>query len=1073
MWAMMRIALAAAAVCSGLQAVAALKVEEAADGTLSILRDGRAFVVAVEALGGAPAPRTVERSFATAADGSKVWNRWSPEKEGRFRLEVVERTDGAVELSLVGEADGSCKNRERTLQLRLSKGVEGTRWRTMVGNGSRSGAEGGSKKNDFTPHEGTFAAGMPPFKTRWLETDGVLWDFNAYGPPANRHQQGEVRVGADGSYLVGRTVGFGQTWGGYGMTKLILREGRYEDYFKYHFLFTFYYDQRLPATLVSFGAPKTGPDYRPGDLPFDAKRGFGWLDEPVRELRIGHRSGAYYSHAAGRGRAVYRFANLVDGYYVMTFQAGNFTETGNRFSLSVNGIELGRDIVVPGKKARTVSRALRVVGGTADFVLDGDWIVSALAVQPLMTDAEDFTVRRGFWYVKGYEPSKMYHTEYYSTPCAFAVADETIDMPTPGEEASAPYREPPRPVELPDPDLPSLQWLRRANVCEMLGNASTLAELEDETWRRTYLDRQAAKGYNAVMMNAMLSRHTYPEQLVEYGHAMTARLAREFHDRGMKYIDHPDATLLWNSDMGFRVLMSRLSQTIRARQDGLPSSHLCPNNPEMKKWLFGYLRRQVEGGVDGFQIDECEFWPHGCTCKWCRERFHEETGWWYPLDETDPSVRGERTPLQKRWYAWRFQTVANWFVELRRHLKDLRPDLVLTMYNVYWNFMASQFSSMYSTDLLELGRAVNMMGVEALAGNTMQMSRPLFPLNRMFNVLNRLYGVPVFGFYYNPDMTRRYFCWAMANMLGQTALLGDTWRDPKVPDFARWGASAANMRRDGAEQVCEVALLFSRHSRDWNRLTDCYVLADLFGLAQELEAMKIPYEFIGDDNVNVRDLSKYRVLALGTAQCLSDAEVAEIKAFAGRGGRVLMCPDSGTRDEFGEPRREPAFAGLAGDPRSNVSLMPQARDFYCWLYNYGQTFSFNPDREKLSDFRRTMRRLLTDATVWRTQHLPEKVYSTIWRERDGALVVHFLNSTATDIRSGDQMPRQTPSPAWPAIEEDVRFALPAPADARACAVSPDFEGERPLETRDAGNGLLAVSLPKELLKAYTIVRIRP
>ena len=39
----------------------------------------------------------VKSSFATLADGTRVWNRWSEVKDRRFRLEVAERADGAVE----------------------------------------------------------------------------------------------------------------------------------------------------------------------------------------------------------------------------------------------------------------------------------------------------------------------------------------------------------------------------------------------------------------------------------------------------------------------------------------------------------------------------------------------------------------------------------------------------------------------------------------------------------------------------------------------------------------------------------------------------------------------------------------------------------------------------------------------------------------------------------------------------------------------------------------------------------------------------------------------------------------
>jgi len=1052
---------------------ASLSVNESADGTLSLLRDGETLVSSVEAVTGEPKPAKIEKSFQVAADGAKVWNRWTSDKEGRFRLEVVQRPDGAIELSLLGEGGVETKNRLRELRLNVPKRVfEGGAWRSMTGNGSRSQCEGGTKDAAFLqPRKGIFGKDSLPGTFRWLETAGLVWDFNPFGPKG-RHHLGEVLIDKSGDYVIRRLTTFSwQKVGGNGESKLVIREGRYEDYFKYHFHFDEYYEQRLPGRLFSLAAPKAGVDYTPGNVSFDEEKGNGWLGQVARRTVVGHRSGAYYSHVAGSGKDTYRIVAPVDGYYLLSVQIGNFTGTDNRFSVTVNGTELGRDLEVPKGKARTLVRAVRITGGHVDFSFDGKWIVSALGVQPLMTDAEDFTVRRGFWYVNGYNPSRRHWHEYYAKPAVFPVSDETIDMPVPGEEASGKYREPPRPVELPDPNLPSLKWLRQPRYYGFLGNGLITSEVEDDAGRRQLFVEARESGCNAVMNSFMLSRHTYPEELIRYGQEMTAKIVKDAHAEGLAVIDHPDATLLWNCEMGFRVLMERLPQTLRSRYDQLPSPHLCPNNPEMKKWFFAYLRKQVESGVDGFQIDELEFWPHGCTCKVCREKFHAETGWWYPLDETDPTVTANaKTVLAKRWFEWRYKTVANWFVEFRRSVKDLRPDLVLSMYNHHWAFMSSMAWKVYSTDLLELGRVINFLGAEVLANNVIEAGRTLVPLRRLYNVLNKLYGAPLFGFYYNPDMTRRYFSWAVANMSGQAAILGEMWSDPKVPDFFSWGSSSANMNRVGAEPVAEVALLFSRHSREWNTPVNCYCLADLMGLAQELDALSIPYEFIGDANVTPKDLAKYKILFLGLSQSLSDGEIAEIKAFAARGGKVYLCEGSGMKDETGEYRRESPFARELADPESNIRLQPLTRDFYAWEPSYPNKFSYNPDVEKQKKFRKYLREQVGDAGFWRTKDIPEKVFTFLWHEQSGSLAIHFLNGTGARVKFGENVPRETTEPAFPALEKDIRFAVPASEGTRAVVVSPDFKGERSLPV-DVRDGWLRVTLPKDCLKAYSMVRI--
>ena len=1058
----------AAAFCA-VSASAALTVSEREDGSFSVLRDGKVLVESAAFHCASPKPARIEKSFETAPDGAKVWNRWSEEREGRFRMEVVERPDGAVEMSVFGETDGWATNRLRGLRLEIPVRVlKGRRWRALTGNGRK-----------HIPEEGVFDAGFRPIAARWMETDGILWDFNALGPSTYAHATTFDSVNGvwhvlppkGGRYVLSGGASLGRaTVGGHGGTKIVIREGTFDDYSKHHFLSFFRYSQRLPVgRLVSFGAPKAGDDYVPGDRAFEAAQDFGWVGDPARRTIVGHRSGAYYSHVAGKGAATYRFAGLPSGFYVATVQLGNWTGTENAFSVSVNGEALAADIALEKGRARTISRAVHVADGKVDFTFDGEWLVSAIGVQPLLADSEDFTVRRGFWYVKGYEPSVRYRSEDYGRPLAAATADETIAMPAPGEEASAPRRDPPMPVELPDADAPALAWTRDARLWRFMSNNASLFEFADDAAREKYVAEQSkGKGCNAVMISGMLSRHTFPERLLNGGQAEVGKFVETFHRHGMKVIDHIDLTLLWNDDIGFRLLMERLPEVLKDKYDNLPAVQLCMNNAAFKRKVFEYLRRDIELGVDGFQLDEGEFWAHGCACKTCRETFTREAGWQFPLDETDPSVTGLETPLARRWHEWRCKTITNWYVELRRYLKDLKPDLLLSVYTTHWGFTSSHPERGASSDLIDLGRVHNFFGTEVMTRNVMQSSRPLMPLRKMKNILTLAYGMPVWGWYYTSNEKASYFAWAVANMCGQSSLLTDHLPEPDVPRFEVWGAGPANMRK-GSVSVAEAAVLFSGYSRDWNRDVD--FIPDAMGLAQELEALHVPYEFIGDMSVDVRHLAKYKVLFVGTAQCLSDAEIAAIKAFAAKGGRVYMAETAGTRDEIGEPRAEPAFAAALRNPKSNIALMPSAAPFCANEVSPPRVWSFDPDLAAEAAFRAKLAEMVKGATVWTVRGAPDKVYTALWREKDGTLAIHFLNSTGTNIKPGEAMTPAAPDPAFPALAEDIVFTLPVAEGSTVTAASPDFDGERSLAVVRNGDGTATVTLPRELLKAYTVVKI--
>ena len=100
--------------------IAALSVLTARDGvSFDILRDGRPVAVGVRPLFQTEMPAGVRTSSSVAADGAKVWNVWSDADDGRFRFEVVERPDGAVELSMVGSGDARARKYEEWVGAQL------------------------------------------------------------------------------------------------------------------------------------------------------------------------------------------------------------------------------------------------------------------------------------------------------------------------------------------------------------------------------------------------------------------------------------------------------------------------------------------------------------------------------------------------------------------------------------------------------------------------------------------------------------------------------------------------------------------------------------------------------------------------------------------------------------------------------------------------------------------------------------------------------------------------------------------------------------------------------------------
>lgn len=1060
-----RMGLAVAFASMALSASAMLDVIET-NGTFAVMRDGRTIVQGVKAdLGGDGRRPEERRSFSSLPDGSKVWNVWSEQPDRRYRLEIARRADGAVEMTLAGQTAAGSPYTTRRLYLFVPSDVfEGRGYDALQGNGRSCNPKKGRFDNTFRRNG-----------FRWLASDGLVWDFNPVGAGSycNMYASGTIqgvwtvirRSGgrpyelSSGSSVRGRS---GNLTG----TKIVIREGVDGDYAKHHHLRSFHYNQPCHARYaVSLGASRFGKSYVDGDAAFDPARGFGWVGDVSRIRNVGHPSGAYYAHVCGNGAATYRFAGLADGFHVFTLQVGNWTGEGNRFSVHVNGEELCGKVSVPGKTARTISRVMRITGGRAEVMFDGDWMVSAIAVQPLMADGEDFSVRRGMWLTDGYEPCILYRSCDFARPMEFGTLDESIVMPEPGRESMAEPRDPPRKTGGLNPDDAGFDWLRRAKTYSFAGNASSFyfAKEGEGSVADIFAADTEGMGYNVAFVSGLHSRHTYIGH-EERGIEVMREIARIAHGRGMKVIDHHDATLLWNEMGGFRAMMSRLPETIRSVHDNLPSFQLCPNNPVFKEKYFAYLRKLVEAGVDGFQLDEVVFWAHGCACKACREKFRKETGWYLPLDETDETFSDWRSRIARRWHAWKVVCVANWFAELKQSVADIKPDLAILMYSTHWGMVASHPKYGLVNDLMGLGRVVNYFGTEVMTRNPMQSSRSLMPYRRMMNMFTIAYGSPVWGIYYGDTDEGGYFSWAVANMLGQSALLHGR-RSGRKETFIPWGASPLNMNRDGAENVAEVALLFSAYSRDWNQGVP--FIEEEFGLAQELEALHIPYEIIGDFSVDAAHLKKYKVLCLGASLCLSDAEISAIKNYLADGGTVYAAVEAGICDEFGERRGKWPLEGARGrfiyrpDMRASAFCAREAEVNAVW--------KFNPDRNEEKALRVKLADVMSAGRCWDVS-APDTVFTTIWKEADGRLVVHFVNASGACLRPGEKITSAIPREPFPPIEDDIVFSFPGKTVKSAVAASPDFEGSKTLSIADGEAGSQVV-LPKSLLRVYVAVRI--
>lgn len=1070
--------------CESVQA--ALNVSER-DGVFSIARGGRTVVVSAGEEVGNRSMKDVTNAFVRLSDGTQVWNRWRERADDGYRYEIAARADGAVELTFQSQVLPVCSERDRWLVLRLPEEVlTGKTYESVV-----------ATVRKYSVEKGVFGP-QTKLRSRWLAVNGLTFDFNPRGVGDEEscveegwsHQDALrglwfVEHDPAGGWKICAGAAPMTSWGGYVGAKMVLREGVFADYDVIHALRKFGYDQPMRASrLLSFGAPVCGSAYADGNHLYSRDAVCGWFEgRPAGVPAVGCPQGVNYSSVSGEGRTVYRLSGLTDGVHVLTFTAGNYTGAENGFAVSVNGVDIAADLCVPSGKVFAVTRPIRVSDGIFDIAFSGKWLVSSLAVQPLMFDGEDFAIRRGCWVVDGWEPTCFHRNDAVREPPVFATDREFRDLPAPGTEFSVTPREPPAEVELPSPDLPSLDWMRKPRIVRLFNNSSTLAELDAPNAISDYFDREfKGRNYNIIMLSGMHSRHTYLGQ-EERGLDAVRRITEEAHRRGMKVIDHFDATLVWNIGDGFRLMTERIPELNRSVGTGLPSYQFCIYNPDFRRKMYDYLLRDVRNGVDGFQLDEVQYWQHGCVCRHCREGFRRETGWWIPENELNPAWQDDRSPFRKRWFAWKVRKATDFFLDFRRQVKDLKPDLVLSAYAPPWAFEFSVPRVNVGRDLVDLARTFNFFGYEMCSRCVMRSARFEFPAVRVQDILSRGYRMPMWDWYYNIDWQNDYVSWALSTMAGRAPLLAEVPKDASVPDYPGFDERRGGMKRRGAHPIAGTALLFSFASRDWNAV-ECHPGKEFGGIGQALEALHVPYEVIGDAALESCDLARFKTLLVGAANCLSDRAVKGIRDFAAQGGTVRLSAQAGLFDERGDRRVVWPFKDVFGfeptiEPRSDktyerpfgkgrIAYTPALRgeEFFFVLQMVNRVCDFNPDPVRESAFRRE---IVACATSWWQVDAPDKVHTAIWREADGSVAIHFLNTTGVEPESGVKPAAESPVPAFPPLEKDIAFVVPEGVQAEA--FSPDFEGPRTLPSARRADGSLAVTLPKDMLKVYVLVRI--
>jgi hypothetical protein len=880
-------------------------------------------------------------------------------------------------------------------------------------------------------------------------------------------------------------------YGGDFTGKFTLFEGDKDDYLKHHAATSYHYFSELKKEQLFTFNQTAGKDFtQAGTRAFDPAISYGWQHPDGLSIQGGTLPGALYAACASSRMNTFLTQGLRPGLYLITLKSSALDKDVGPFAVSLNGEEVFSDIKVKKGKVADMTFVRWIEQGEAELQLKGDWAVSVIGYQLFMHREEDFEFRRGNWLKDdGFCPGVLF-ANYYDTPPLYGksvaystlagVVKEVSEVPTFPELETA----------LPDQQADELAWRFNSPLGTMgPDNWGTFNEFNTPAKLEQRLKEIKEGGVNAVILNGLLSRHTYQTHLgrVEETIRETVEIA---HRMGMKIIDHQDLTVLWNADMGFRFLAAYPGYLQHNHSNGLPTWGICPANKDFNDdHFFPFISNHIKKtGIDGLMMDEaCFHYNNFCNCSFCRDDFTKISGLVLPDDETSPLLHNRSSALWKTWIEWRKHAMAQWRIDLSKLTHQINPYLSNLQYYSEGGFLYNAASYGQGGDLPLSAKSMDFLGTEIMSRDVWDDYRYNLTSRNMYNSLRETYGSPVFGLVYPAGVFNYALIgWAMNNMHGQvTWSLADFDNSKKMNDYTGW---KENMNKITSTPYTNIALVFSRSTRDWSVKNTANYPKEIMGMGQFLAERHIPHTFILDDAITIRDLSGFKTLLAPGMDCVSDEQGERLKQFVRDGGVLFLTGDAGIYTPFGADRNRPIFSDILTDSKlaeaaetdwveakygkgrivyaRNKSMM---NEFCASNRETGMVYRFSPD-PKITASNEKIWNQIAGTGLFKPIHIPQKVLVTAYKDETKgrkAVMVHLLNAMGVKMKDGDALP--LPDPTWEPIPDDLRFEIVLPSFKNAYYASPDAEGHKPVDVKNLGKNRYQVTIPKGTVDKYGIV----
>lgn len=327
----------------------------------------------------------------------------------------------------------------------------------------------------------------------------------------------------------------------------------------------------------------------------------------------------------------------------------------------------------------------------------------------------------------------------------------------------------------------------------------------------------------------------------------------------------------------------------------------CFNHPAYEKAYWKHIKDIIENAkVDGMMNDDVQWFGGGnaCACEYCRSKFREQTGYELPYpDKWADFFEDYDNPAYIAWKKFKKRSSGDFHRRMDAHYKSigffpLRPAYcaeVLPFDTTCYGFESA--SELWDYIFQECCGIIRYSYI-CFAGEA---------IHRY--AMAKRKGVPSMALLYPHTKDSMYASWALCRSWGQmytgTGGLGSKLYDKPYRDFEK----TYGCYLDNSEKKPDISFFFSETTRDYSdKNAPQKYMKPFMSYLESAYVTGLTCDMVFRSDT-AETLSASPAIAVVSVALISDEEIANLRSYAEKGGRLMLFGDFAIKTENGRPRR--------------------------------------------------------------------------------------------------------------------------------------------------------------------------